>query len=589
MKAIAPFTLSLFWLICIVVILSMGEVGLRLGGGKAYELPVRVDIYSMQNALDAGKTYLDTGLRYSAYQACYDMLKNGGWREIPAEARFANGTAYWGRGETPHQADDVCEIYAGGCQCTDKANPKTCFSMTQNEYVIYAPEGSVGQELMGKDTTGLHVSADLDDETRAALVQKFSATEGGKKCSQVQIARIVDAAGRKGGIIYSANKLDGSVIRHERMHKELDSLSGEDRNAMDAVALKVMAETEYGQFMKTFMAQAGYTEEHLGEEFWTYLGQLMCMGSECKDAFPRPDEALAGMLSEIAENDAANWEMTNDEVAQYLEYYARAYDIFLSIYARAEAKPCGSAYPSAEKFQQGLKSSILNNLNAYAAMGYSFFSDYDVKLPLYGKLDMEPGDNSLGLKASSGGVLRIEKTVPEVQKGQESGKSLAESVTDPASSPSIKETVKLDKASGLATSIDTPCYGIYQQGVSKMEDIMARISQQLKDEVDGLLAGVVSDSCTSLVADAEASVREALGALDGAEVAGISLRLSNTGYDEQTKTCLFQETGESSATVKVTVNGPADKTFPVMNRSKGDVYFEPLSLVFAVQSTYKSS
>ncbi|MBI4019904.1 MAG: hypothetical protein HY367_01115 [Candidatus Aenigmarchaeota archaeon] len=61
---------------------------------EAEKLEVRVDTYSMENALRAAKIYLDTGFRFSAYQAMHDTGANGGWDAIPQESLYASGKAF---------------------------------------------------------------------------------------------------------------------------------------------------------------------------------------------------------------------------------------------------------------------------------------------------------------------------------------------------------------------------------------------------------------------------------------------------------------------------------------------------------------
>ncbi len=52
------------------------------------------EYYTMDNALDLAKLYLDTGLRYSIYQRMYDNGYRGGFSEIPTE-NLHNGNALW--------------------------------------------------------------------------------------------------------------------------------------------------------------------------------------------------------------------------------------------------------------------------------------------------------------------------------------------------------------------------------------------------------------------------------------------------------------------------------------------------------------
>lgn len=100
MKGFVFGILGLFWILCIVILFFSAEVGLRLGGGKGYELPMSIDAYSMQNALDASETYMDAAASYSIYQACYDNLRQAGWREL-AKAPYTEKVVIGGKSYGP--------------------------------------------------------------------------------------------------------------------------------------------------------------------------------------------------------------------------------------------------------------------------------------------------------------------------------------------------------------------------------------------------------------------------------------------------------------------------------------------------------
>ncbi|RLI97717.1 MAG: hypothetical protein DRO99_02620, partial [Candidatus Aenigmatarchaeota archaeon] len=64
--------------------------GVRIGVKRYQE-----DIFAIDNSLDGAKSYLETSLRYSAYQACFDNLRNGGWE--PGRTPAENMILYKGR------------------------------------------------------------------------------------------------------------------------------------------------------------------------------------------------------------------------------------------------------------------------------------------------------------------------------------------------------------------------------------------------------------------------------------------------------------------------------------------------------------
>jgi len=98
MKAIAINTLTVFLFIIVFIILLPSINTIILGGARHELAPVKEsniiikrDIYAMDNALEAAKIYLDTGLRFSVYQAMHDLGKKGGWMTIPEERKTVIG------------------------------------------------------------------------------------------------------------------------------------------------------------------------------------------------------------------------------------------------------------------------------------------------------------------------------------------------------------------------------------------------------------------------------------------------------------------------------------------------------------------
>ncbi|RLJ07997.1 MAG: hypothetical protein DRP16_02320 [Candidatus Aenigmatarchaeota archaeon] len=61
--------------------------------GKA---EIQITSYTMLNALDAAKSYIDTALDYSVYQACYEILEKSGWYEMPYDNIYNDGYENYG-------------------------------------------------------------------------------------------------------------------------------------------------------------------------------------------------------------------------------------------------------------------------------------------------------------------------------------------------------------------------------------------------------------------------------------------------------------------------------------------------------------
>jgi len=362
--------LSLFWLLCLGIIWFGTQSGVRyFGGGDVHELPVKVHVYAMDNALDASRVYMDTGLTYSVYQACYDSLANGGW--------------------------------SGGSGGSD---------------------GSAGSDMPG-------VPAD-------------------KKITV-------------GGVDYPLLALD-------------------------------------------------------------------------------------------------------------------------------------------DDFVAGLNGEILSNLNIYSSMGYTFFEDYEVQLPVYDNLEfVDVADSFIMASASSSSDIYIcEPSSCELEDGtgDGSGDSDGEGIgsgsmdTIDLKRPNVIEKVVIRKSANVFENVETPCYGMYKQGVAEASRLATAIEAELSKEVGRLLGGVVvtggQGSCASMLSDAETIIRHMLESSTTAtvEVLEVTLNVLNTGYDQEASTCMFDGTGSSSATVKVTINGPEDQKYPVWNGQ--ELAFESLQLVFAVQGSY---
>lgn len=73
-------------ILCATLILS--AMSLKFGSIKKFteDLSIREDKYTMVYAMDVAKLYVDTAIKYSIYQSCYDKLKNAG--KLKSENEF---------------------------------------------------------------------------------------------------------------------------------------------------------------------------------------------------------------------------------------------------------------------------------------------------------------------------------------------------------------------------------------------------------------------------------------------------------------------------------------------------------------------
>jgi hypothetical protein len=79
--------------VCVFIAISFVRFNTFWAKGEAERVSVQENIYSMDYALDAAKTYLKTALHYSVYQACYDNLGSGGF-SVPNKKHEYGGKFY---------------------------------------------------------------------------------------------------------------------------------------------------------------------------------------------------------------------------------------------------------------------------------------------------------------------------------------------------------------------------------------------------------------------------------------------------------------------------------------------------------------
>ncbi|HDD72539.1 MAG TPA: hypothetical protein ENG00_00440 [Candidatus Aenigmarchaeota archaeon] len=87
--------------VVLTLVIVLYNVGLNwwFSGSRTERITSRAElqseVYAANNALVAAKSYAETALDYSVYQAIYDTLRRGGWNEIPRDRRVnIDGTYY---------------------------------------------------------------------------------------------------------------------------------------------------------------------------------------------------------------------------------------------------------------------------------------------------------------------------------------------------------------------------------------------------------------------------------------------------------------------------------------------------------------
>ena len=97
MKAQSSIVLMVFTLLTIAVVISALGFNWWVGGEKDKLLEgkaeIQLSVYELNNALTAAKSYAEASLDYSVYQAVYEVMANGGWREN-TDTREIQGKRY---------------------------------------------------------------------------------------------------------------------------------------------------------------------------------------------------------------------------------------------------------------------------------------------------------------------------------------------------------------------------------------------------------------------------------------------------------------------------------------------------------------
>jgi hypothetical protein len=89
-KGIAQAVIFIALLAGFGVLVSLAALNNLISGpeGITRQLTFHQKIYSMGNALEAAKIYLDASLSYSFYQSCFDVLGRGGYSQVPPSLQY---------------------------------------------------------------------------------------------------------------------------------------------------------------------------------------------------------------------------------------------------------------------------------------------------------------------------------------------------------------------------------------------------------------------------------------------------------------------------------------------------------------------
>jgi hypothetical protein len=258
-------------------------------------------------------------------------------------------------------------------------------------------------------------------------------------------------------------------------------------------------------------------------------------------------------------------------------------------------------------FKAGLETKIMNNMNTYSTEDYGFMGVFSVDLPRYSSIKIENPDNdNILIRADSDDMIEITKYKQKLKVG-EGFLGLQDSVKQEM----VEEVITLKKESGLEETVQTPCYSLFLKAQKKSQELSEAIKDVLKSELEDLTKGVAPNrggTCDYIVvAESADDIKERLkkgevevfdagfhaGVRDGLVSGDIEVRNVTLTFAELLQSsdangneiCLLTK-GRAVATLKTSVKGPADQTFPVWNGQ--ELAFEPLELTFIVKGEYSS-
>lgn len=160
MKGASEFLALMLLIIGLAGIIMVGQSTSLFGSGATAEASLQLSVYALDNALDAGRLYLDTALRFSVYQAAFDIGRNGGYQAVPADrGRVVSGrtvAVWWEDGTGLPSDNDLSGRLNGAILASLNVYAKEQITVLDDFRVALPPYTAVDAQ---ESTEGLHVTA----------------------------------------------------------------------------------------------------------------------------------------------------------------------------------------------------------------------------------------------------------------------------------------------------------------------------------------------------------------------------------------------------------------------------------------------
>jgi hypothetical protein len=189
MRGVQFSILILFWVIGVAVILAGMKVMPMFRGANAFSDVVKTDVYMMDSAMGGAKAYLNASLQYSNYQACYEMMKNGGNRALDDSNSVTENSRSYG---IMPDAAKFSEDFRLSLESNMNAYPKT-YSFLK-KYSVALPKFAV---TVKEDGGNAVAEAKADGVMTAKATVNGNSAEGSKGASgEVSVYRSADVSDR---------------------------------------------------------------------------------------------------------------------------------------------------------------------------------------------------------------------------------------------------------------------------------------------------------------------------------------------------------------------------------------------------------
>ncbi len=165
MRGVQFAVLTLFWLIAIAIIVAAIQIIPALKQPTVQDVLIKTDVYMMSSAMDAAESYLGAALQYSNYQACYELLKNGGNSELTDANKISYNNVDFGivperdtfMGSLKDEVQHNLNIYAGMDYSFGKNSLGSRYVVNLPEYALTLAEADGGMSASAT-TSGKMVS-----------------------------------------------------------------------------------------------------------------------------------------------------------------------------------------------------------------------------------------------------------------------------------------------------------------------------------------------------------------------------------------------------------------------------------------------